>query len=272
MKSFLDKIIETKKMEVDQLRSLVSEKELKYVVSEMILNKKEKRDFFAALSENPGEVKIIAEIKKASPSKGNIRPDLDPAVFASEYEKGGASAVSVLTEKDYFLGSPDDLIKARSACSLPVIRKDFIFCDYQVYEACAMQADAVLIIARILEKDQIKHLCDLCFSLEIEPLVEIHYAEDAELIKGCGARLILINNRDLGTFKTSLDVAIEMKNLLEPGQIPITASGINSRLDIEKNIEAGITRFLVGESIVRSDDRVAFIRALRGTNRIVENT
>lgn len=263
MKSFLDKIIETKKQEIDQLRSIVSEKELKYVANERLASKNEIRDFFSALSENPSEVKIIAEIKKASPSKGDIRPDLDPKIFAYEYEKGGASALSVLTEKDYFKGSPDDLMSARKACSLPVLRKDFIICDYQVYEACAMQADAVLIIARILEKDQIKHLCDLCFSLKIEPLVEIHSAEDAEIIKGCGARLVLINNRDLGTFKTSLDVAIEMKNMLEPGQIPITASGINSRLDIEKNIEAGITRFLVGESIVRSDDRAAFIRSLK---------
>lgn len=266
MKSFLDRIIETKKQEVEQLRSLVSEKELKYVVHENVLNRKDKRDFFACLSENPDEVKIIAEIKKASPSKGNIRPDLDPSVFADEYEKGGASAVSVLTEKDFFLGSPDDLVKARSACSIPVLRKDFILCDYQVYEACAMQADAVLIIARILEQDQIKHLCDLCFSLQMEPLVEIHSADDVPKITGCGARLVLINNRDLGTFKTSLDIAIAMKNMLEPGQVPITASGINSRVDIEKNIEAGITRFLVGESIVKSDDRVAFIRSLIGMN------
>jgi indole-3-glycerol phosphate synthase len=264
MKSFLDRIIETKKQEVEQLKSLVSQKELEYVVHENILKIKDKRDFYAALSENPEEVRIIAEIKKASPSKGNIRPDLDPGSFASEYEKGGASAVSVLTEKDYFLGSPEDLMIVRSSCSIPVLRKDFIFCDYQIYEACAMRADAVLIIARILEKDQIRQLCDLCFSLEMEPLVEIHSAEDVPKISGSGARLVLINNRDLGTFKTSLDVAIEMKNMLEPGQIPITASGINSRADIEKNIEAGITRFLVGESIVRSDDRAGFIRTLRG--------
>lgn len=263
MKSFLDRIIETKKLEIEQLKSIVSEKELKYVANEAMLSKKDQRDFFTALSGDPCEVKIIAEIKKASPSKGNIRPDLDPAVFASEYEKGGASAVSVLTEKDFFLGSPEDLIKARSACCIPVLRKDFIICDYQVYEACAMQADAVLVIARILEKYEIKRLCDLCFSLKMEPLVEIHSADDVPKIKGCGARLVLINNRDLGTFKTSLDVAIEMKNMLEPSQIPITASGINSRLDIEKNIKAGITRFLVGESIVRSEDRAGFIKSLR---------
>lgn len=263
MKSFLDKIVASKMAEIEQLKSLVSEKELKYVVNENYLNRPDKRDFYAALSQKPEEVKIIAEIKKASPSKGNIRTDLDPALFASEYEKGGAAAVSVLTEKDFFLGSPYDLMAARSACSIPVLRKDFILCDYQVYEACAMHADAVLIIARILEKDQIKHLCDLCFSLGIEPLVEIHSADDARLIKGCGGRLILMNNRDLGTFKTSLDVAIEMRDLLDPSQIPITASGINSRADVEKNIEAGITRFLVGESIVRSEDRPAFIKNLR---------
>ncbi len=260
MKNFLDEIVGKKQKEVELLKCAITESQLEKICA----GRSNFRDFHAALSDGSEKVKIIAEIKRASPSKGIIKADLDPEKLAAIYETGGACAVSVLTERDYFLGSPEDLRKARAACNLPVLRKDFILCSYQVYEACAIGADAVLLIARILEKNILKQLCDLTFSLGMEPLAEIHSADDAKKIRGCGARLVLINNRDLSAFKTSLDVAVQLGNSLEKGQIPIAASGINSREDIEKNIAAGITGFLVGESIVRSENPQAFIRNLKG--------
>jgi indole-3-glycerol phosphate synthase len=224
----------------------------------------ERRGFIRHLEpDDTDRVYIIAEIKRASPSKGMIREHLDPVATAEAYEKGGASAISVLTEDYFFKGSLDDLIAARQAATLPVLRKDFILSTYQIYESAIIGADAVLLIVRMLSKTQIKDYLDLCNELSLDALVEIHSAEDIDTMAGTSARLIGINNRNLQSFDTNIENAATLAAALTPGQIPVAASGIQSRGDILKNRQANIRHFLIGESIVRSDDPAAFIRALK---------
>lgn len=210
---------------------------------------------------DPRPISIIAEIKRASPSKGPIRIDLDPAETAAAYEQGGAAALSVLTDAPYFKGSADDLIAARAAVSLPVLRKDFIVDEYQVYEARCWGADAVLLIARILTPEVMADLCGCVQELGMAPLVEIHTEADLDCVPE-GARLIGINNRDLKSFNTSLDTAIGLAARLAHHQVPVAASGISAPEDIARNLPHGIRHFLIGESLVRSADPAAFLQRL----------
>ena len=224
----------------------------------------ERRGFIRHLeTDDTDRIHIIAEIKRASPSKGMIREHLDPAAFAEAYQKGGASAISVLTEDHFFKGSVDDLIAARFAGTLPVLRKDFILSTYQIYESAIIGADAVLLIVRMLSKSQLKDYLDLCAELNLDALVEIHSAEDIQTMAGTSARLIGINNRNLQSFDTDIDNAMKLVAGLQPGQIPVAASAIRGRNDIDKNRKANIRHFLIGESIVRSDDPAVFIRSLK---------
>ncbi|MBU0545317.1 MAG: indole-3-glycerol phosphate synthase TrpC [Proteobacteria bacterium] len=255
---FLTKIVEHKKIEIKERSKLVAESLLR---DEVI--KVKKRPFMKKLSE-PGQsgINVIAEIKRASPSKGFLHPDLDPAEYAADYEKGGAAAISVLTDRDYFKGSSNDLIRAREASSLPVLRKDFIISSYQIYETSAMGADALLLIARILSKQQIKDYLALSTELVMDTLVEVHSEKDLETASDAGAKLIGINNRNLSSFETDPENAMRIAGLLEPGQIAVAASGIKGRRDIEKNLSSGIYNFLIGESIVTSGNPVEFIKSL----------
>jgi indole-3-glycerol phosphate synthase len=224
----------------------------------------ERRGFIRHLEpDDTDQVYIIAEIKRASPSKGIIREHLDPAASAEAYQKGGASAISVLTEDHFFKGSVDDLIAARFAAALPVLRKDFILSSYQIYESAIIGADAVLLIVRMLSKTQLRDYLDLCNELSLDALVEIHSAEDIHTMADTSARLIGINNRNLQSFDTDTENAAKLAAGLKPGQIPVAASAIRGRDDIEKNLQSGIHHFLIGESIVRSDDPAAFIRSLK---------
>jgi indole-3-glycerol phosphate synthase len=232
----------------------------------------------AALARPPGDrrslagalqgegVRVIAEIKRASPSRGAINMDIDPAALARAYEQGGAAALSVLTEPNWFKGSAADLLAARAAVRLPVLRKDFILCDYQVYESVAMGADAILLIVRILSQDQLAHLYRLAVSLKIDVLVEVHDAADMGRVAGLGCRLVGINNRDLAAFKTDVSVATSLMRHLPSGMIPVAASGIETRADIDRNLECGIRCFLIGEGLVRSADPAALLRQLRGAS------
>ena len=258
MNNFLEKILECKRREIAEHKSRISELALRVECGD----REDYRSFYSALSRNG--INIIAEIKRASPSKGDIQPDLIPAEMAELYEEGGAAAVSVLTESDFFKGSLEDLRSARAACTLPVLRKDFIFDPYQVYEASANKADAVLLIARILEKELLEDLLALTHALGIDALVEIHNEEDLEKIEGSGARIIGINNRDLTSFNTNLEVSLQLAGSLQQKQIIVAASGIFSHKDIQRYPEERIHAFLVGESIVRAEDRVAFLKSLRG--------
>ena len=241
-------------------------------LAELARQRSDFRPFFETLSQ-PGAagVNIIAEIKRASPSKGDIAPDLDASRTALRYEKGGAAAVSVLTDPTYFKGSLEDLTAARSACTLPVLRKEFIISRYQVYEAAAAGADAILLIARILTAKKLDQLYALCRELGMDALVEIHTPEDARTVAACGARLVGINNRNLSTFETDIAIAMDLVARLAPGQVPVAASGISRPADIQRNLKAGIFNFLVGESIVRSSDPVRFIRELMGVESGVQS-
>ncbi len=230
------------------------------------------RPFAATLARpGPSGVNVIAEIKRASPSKGAIRPDLDPAALARAYAAGGAAALSVLTEPRFFRGSADDLQRARAACALPVLRKDFLFCDYQLYESAAMGADAVLLIVRILEPAQLSDLIATAAALGLAALVEVYTAAEAEIATRAGAHLVGINNRDLGTFHTDIDHTLAVLPALAPGQTAVAASGIRDRADVLRYQGTPVFHFLVGESLVISENPAGFLKSLRGeTNHATE--
>jgi indole-3-glycerol phosphate synthase len=255
---FLTKIIERKKEEIIEAKTKVPQNEMR----RQALTICGQRPFFQKLKQ-PG-INIIAEIKRASPSKGSINMDLDPTYLARTYENGGAAALSVLTEKHFFKGSFQDFKLARAAVSLPVLRKDFIISDYQIYESAVLGADAILLIARCLSENLLNELIALGNELKMDVLVEIHTPYDLEIATRAGAGLIGINNRNLQTFETDINIAMHLVSLLKDYQIPVAASGIQSREDIEKNLDFGLNNFLIGESLVRAADPVTFMIELRG--------
>lgn len=258
--TILDQIVSDKREEIAHALDRVPLERLQAHIATTPWNA---RGFYERLmTPGPDRVNIIAEIKRASPSKGEICKDLKAGESAAEYETGGASAISVLTDTPYFKGSLADLRQVRKAVTLPVLRKEFIISEYQVYESRAAGADALLLIARILEPSQLGDLLALTHELGMDALVEIHSEEDYAAAHQAGARLIGINNRNLATFDTDLRTATNLANLLQSGEVPVAASGIGNREDIEHNLEKSIFNFLIGESIVRADDRPAFIRQL----------
>lgn len=209
------------------------------------------------------DVGIIAEVKKASPSKGDIRIDLDPAAMAAAYTEGGARAISVLTEARYFKGSLSDLELVCDNTPLPVLRKDFTVSSYQIYEAKLYGASSILLITTILSDDQLKDYIGLVRELKMEPLVEITSELEFEKAYKAGALVMDINNRNLQTLKTDLAVSKRIAAIVPDEVIPVEASGISSFTDIQNGIKAGMVNFLVGESIVRASDTVEFIKSLR---------
>ncbi|HBN26674.1 MAG TPA: indole-3-glycerol phosphate synthase TrpC [Desulfobacteraceae bacterium] len=258
-KNILEKIVDRKKEEVIEAKRNISENQLQ----QHLYPVPGRRSFFKALKK-PGQsgVNVIAEIKRASPSKGKICENLDPEYYAAEYETGGAAALSVLTDRTFFKGSIDDFKKARSRVSIPVLRKDFLISSYQIYESAVVRADAVLLIVRILSRNQLRDYLGLCAELNLDALVEIHSREDIEAAIWAGAKLIGINNRNLSSFKTDISTAVNLVSLLQPDQIPVAASGISSRGDIDANLRAGINNFLIGESLVRSQSPSLFLKSL----------
>jgi indole-3-glycerol phosphate synthase len=222
-----------------------------------------RRSFYDRLAtSNPQGINIIAEIKRASPSKGLIRPDLDPALYAREYERGGAAALSVLTDRDFFKGSVDDLKTARRAASLPVLRKDFVISAYQIFETAVIGADALLLIAAILSAQQLQDYLALCQELHLDALVEIHDEDEHQKVTGVGAKLIGINNRNLKTFHTDIGTSISMAARLAKHQVGVAESGIRTPADIDSVRQAGIYNFLIGESLVRADSPRLFLQSL----------
>lgn len=256
---FLSRIIENKQAQVQSAKRKKPVAHLRGIAE----CRTDYRPFIAPFATAPaGRINIIAEIKRASPSRGVIRDDLDAAKYAAAYEKGGAVALSVLTETEWFKGSIDDLQTARRAGSLPVLRKDFIVSDYQVYESACIGADAVLLIVRILSGQQLTDYLALCRELCLDALVEVHTPGDLEQATAAGAVLIGINNRNLKSFDTDIQTAMEMVARFSTGQVPVAASGIASRADIEVNLKAGIRNFLIGETLVRADDPEGVLRSL----------
>jgi len=253
---FLDRILEAKRREVDARRSHVPLETLKLRVAEAA----EPRDLVSALRGDG--LAIVAEVKRASPSKGPLRPDLDPVALARQYESGGCAAVSVLTDETNFAARPGDLPEVRGAVGVPVLRKDFVVADYQVWEARAMGADAVLLIVAALDPADLARLIDLAGQLGICPLVEVHTADEVRLALDAGARMIGINNRDLHSFRVDLEVTRRLRPLVPSGVLVVAESGISSAADAAAMRGLGVDAVLVGEALVTSEDPAALIRAM----------
>lgn len=246
MNSILDKIAAHKRDEVAQAKRLYP---LSRLLDKDVLPT---RDFTAALRDtNPA---IIAEIKKASPSKGVIRADFDVAKIAAIYQQHGASCLSVLTDKDFFQGSHENIAIAHAHASLPILRKDFIIDDYQIHESRALGADCILLIVALLSDNQLRDYCQLAQELTMDVLVESHSLAEFKRALTLPTPLMGVNNRDLHSFKTDLTISITLAKQLPTDKYLITESGINSPADMHLMQQNGIRHFLIGESLMREAD------------------
>lgn len=248
----LRKILARKQEEVNERQAQCSIDDLKAIIAEQDAP----RGFVASIEKKiaEGQAAVIAEIKKASPSKGVIREDFYPAEIAISYEKGGAACLSVLTDKDFFQGGEDYLKEARTASQLPVIRKDFIIDEYQVYEARAIGADCILLIVAALEPERLQTLNALALELGMDVLVEVHDADELEEALKLPNKLIGINNRNLHNFETSLDNTFALLDKIGKDRIVITESGIHTIDDVLAMRGHDVHGFLVGEAFMRADD------------------
>ena len=255
---FLEKIVADKKIEVENLEGSrpIS------VLEEMMKKRDQPRDFLRAISQE--KLQLIAEIKKFSPSKGLLHPDLDPLSMAKIYRESGAAAISVITDEKYFQGNLDYLRRVRKAVDLPLLRKDFIIDEYQIYESAAFHADAVLLIAAILTQEKLERLIKQCQTLGMDCLVEVHDESELEKALISPARIIGINNRDLNTFNVDIDTTRRLIPNIPQGMVVVGESGITSREDILKMMEFGVNAVLIGESLVTADDISAKIKELMG--------
>jgi indole-3-glycerol phosphate synthase len=253
----LDEIIAHKRVEVAELRASVP----LAAVRAQAQAAPPGRDFAAAITGPP--VRIIAEIKRASPSAGRIRDDADPTAVAGLYERAGAAAISVLTDRRYFSGSLDDLRAVAAAVRLPVLRKDFTIDPYQVYEARAAGADAILLIAGTLSVSTLTALGDLAAQLGLAAIVEVHTEEDLDDAVAAGARLIGINNRDLRTLAVDLNVTRRLRPRIPRGVVVVSESGIETAGDVRRVCAAGIHAILVGTTLMASADPAAHLTMLR---------
>ena len=220
------------------------------------------RDFSAAITAN--RMNVIAELKKSSPSRGVIREQFEPAKLATELAEAGAAALSVLTEEDFFDGSLTNLKEARAAVEIPVLRKDFIFDPWQIWEARAAGADSFLLITAVLEQDLLQELLELGRHLGMEALVEVHTREELARALGAGARIVGVNARDLTTFNVNLDLALELADEIPDSCVAVAESGIHSHEDLMRLSEAGFDAFLIGEQLMKHAQPGDELRRLLG--------
>jgi indole-3-glycerol phosphate synthase len=253
MHSFLDKILAQKKSELSALRERAGS-----------FKKRDspRRPFVKSLDKQP-HLAVIAEVKKASPSKGLIRSDFDPAAIAKEYELGGAGAVSVLTDEKFFQGHSEHLAAVREAVTLPVLRKDFIIDALQVEETAHLNADAMLLIAEALDASQLKDLYQTTLELDMDPFVELHSACQLDKVMRLEPKAVGINNRDLFTFKVDLGVTLELVKHIPRTVAVVAESGISGRADAAMLRDAGVRAILVGGSLMRAKDVKGLIKELQ---------
>ena len=252
MTDILTKIVAVKREEIAASMAQKPMAAMRFDAESRVLT----RDFVGALKSKiaAGQPAVIAEVKKASPSKGVLRADFIPADIAQSYAEFGAACLSVLTDKDFFQGSVEYLKQARASCSLPVLRKDFMIDPYQIYESRVMGADCILLIAACLDDAQMKAMEALAFSLDMAVLVEVHDEAELERALKLKTPLIGINNRNLKTFEVSLDTTLRMISKVPAGRILVTESGIATPADVRQLRAAGVHAFLIGEAFMRAED------------------
>lgn len=259
MPTILDEIVAHKQTEIAAAKKSLPQAELEQACR----HAPSRSDFLRAIEQDP-DVSLIAEVKKASPSKGLIRADFDPVEIARQYATSGATCISVLTDEKYFQGHLDYLESIAEAVDCPLLRKEFVIDPYQVYEAKLHGASAVLLIAECLAAAQLRELHDQIVELGMTPLVEFHDAENLEPTLDCGARLIGVNNRNLKTFETDLDHVVRMRKQIPPDRLVVAESGIFTADDVARLREHDIQAMLVGESLMRQPDIAGAVRTLLG--------
>ena len=261
MTTILDKIVAGKKREIEEARRAVAEQDL-----ERLLNNAPAACDFRAALDHPGSVRCIAEVKKASPSAGILRSDFQPVAIAQTYERHGAACISVLTDKPFFQGDLSHLSAIRKAVALPLLRKDFVLDRYQLLEARLAGADAVLLIAEILDQATLPRLVKQAAELGLQTLVELYDKENLHRVIDSGSRLIGINNRNLRNFVTRLEHTLELAAQVPADYCLVSESGIRTRQDVVRLQEAGVRAVLVGETLMRAPDIGAKLDELRGVN------
>jgi len=265
---FLERIVSTTRADLEQRERELPLEEVRRLAAAQTAP----RDLLEALrSRSKANVRLIAEVKRASPSKGLLAPQLDPVELARSYEANGAAAVSVLTEPHFFLGSPEYLTAIKRAVSVPVLRKDFIIDEYQVFEARAWGADAILLICALLDDTQLRHLLKVARDLRMRCLVEVHTAHEAQRAVSAGAVIIGVNSRDLVTFQMNPYLMRELRPLIPEDRVVVAESGIHSAADARRLARYDVQAMLVGESLVVSQDQAAQMRSLlAGANESVQ--
>jgi len=257
----LDEIIADRKIAVANLKTKISLQAIKDTIKDNTNNNKFKKiSFKAALS--GGDIGIIAEVKKASPSKGLICKDFDYKSIAKEYEKGGALALSVLTEPKYFKGSDKYLSEIKELVNIPILRKDFIIDEYQIYEAKSIGADALLLIVAALTDEELNRFYKVAKKLDLDCLVEAHNEQEVQRALNMGADIIGVNNRNLKTFEVSIDTTEKLRTLIPEDKIFVTESGIHTNEDVKRLRKLNISAMLIGESIVKEKDRIGKMKEL----------
>jgi len=254
----LDEIINARRRRLEEARK----RSPLSAIEEAASRRHERRDFAAAISGQG--LSVIAEMKQASPSRGVLRREYRPRELAQGYEAAGAAALSVLTEEEYFRGSLTDLIDARDAASLPVLRKDFILDDYQVYESVAAGADAVLLIVAALPDKELRGLIGLCERLRIAALVEVHAGEELERALAAGAQIVGVNNRNLKTMEVNLETSLRLRDSIPSRCIAVSESGIQTAAELRSLGEAGFHAVLIGEHLMASEDPGETLAAMLG--------
>jgi indole-3-glycerol phosphate synthase len=257
--TILDKIVATKHREIAEAKTQVSEAELRAQLPDA----PPVRDFFSPLAKS-GPIKLIAEVKKASPSAGVIRPDFDPVAIAHIYEQHGASCISVLTDVDYFQGNLDYLRAVRAGVQIPVLRKDFIIDTYQLLEARTAGADAVLLIAECLDDCNLRKLYNEALELGMTPLIEFYEPSNLARVLETGTTLVGVNNRNLHTFEVDLEHTLRLKREVPDDCVLVGESGIRNHTDVLKLQEGGVNAILVGESLMREKEIGSAVDALLG--------